>query len=310
MIFVSQDGDGDFNNIKDAILNAMDGDTVLVKKGIYKEKVLIKQRGINLIGENGTVLTYDDSAKKEVDGKVIGTFNSYTLLVLGEEFKCENFIFENSSGKGKNISQAIAVFVNSDKVSFKNCEFHSYQDTLCLGPIPYDCANTTPLGVIKDKESRVFRSYFENCYIKGDVDFIFGGGIAVFNSCQIHSIKRGKTAFGYITACSTHEDLEFGFNFFNCHFTANFNEPNIFLGRPWRPFAKVTLIECAYDNHICEEGFKSYGTDEYTYNFAEYNCKHNSDKNKRAPFVKELTKDEREKYTFENILGIDTNILW
>lgn len=305
MIFVSQNGDGDFTTINEAIENANDNETIIVKAGMYTEKVVIKQNGINLIGEVGTVLTYNDYANKEEQGVKLGTFKSYTLLVLGEGFKCDNFIFENTAGFGENIIQAVAVFVYGDKARFRNCEFHGYQDTLCLGPIPFDCYGDTHEDVIKFEEPVIFRSYFESCYIKGDVDFIFGGGVAVFNKCQIHSLKSGEKAHGYVTASSTHKDLMFGLNFFDCHFTANFTEPAIYLGRPWRPFSKTAFINCIYDNHIKEEGFIEWESrnDDLTYFYGEYNCKHNKDKEKRVSFAKELTEKEVLNYTFENIFN-------
>ena len=41
------------------------------------------------------------------------------------------------------------------------------------------------------------RQYFVDCYIEGNVDFIFGDGKAVFENCEIHSTAH---SVGYITA--------------------------------------------------------------------------------------------------------------
>lgn len=181
---VAQDGSGDFFTVQEAINAVPDfrkntRTTILVRKGTYKEKIIIPESKINisLIGEEGAVLTNDDFAnKKNVFGENMGTSGSSGCYIYAPDFYAKNITFENSSGP---VGQAVACFVSADRAFFKNCRFLGFQDTLYT----------------YGKQSR---QYYEDCYIEGTVDFIFGWSTAVFNRCHIHS-KRD----GYVTAPST-----------------------------------------------------------------------------------------------------------
>ena len=69
---VAKDGSGDFFTIQEAIHAVPDfrkagRTTILVRKGVYKEKVVIPESkiSISLIGEDGAILTNDDFASKK-----------------------------------------------------------------------------------------------------------------------------------------------------------------------------------------------------------------------------------------------------
>ena len=157
---VAQDGSGDFFTVQEAINAVPDfrkdvRTTILIRKGTYKEKLIIPESKINisLIGEDGAILTYDGFAnKKNVFGENMGTSGSSSCYIYAPDFYAENITFENSSGP---VGQAVACFVSADRVYFKNCSFLGFQDTLYT----------------YGKQSR---QYYEDCYIEGTVDFIFG----------------------------------------------------------------------------------------------------------------------------------------
>lgn len=89
--------------------------TILVRKGIYKEKVVIPESKINvsLIGQEGAVLSYDDYAdKKNVFGETKGTSGSSTCYIYAPDFYAENITFENTAGP---VGQAVACFVSADR---------------------------------------------------------------------------------------------------------------------------------------------------------------------------------------------------
>ena len=175
-IVVAQDGSGDFTTIQEAVNSVPDfrkkaRTTILVKKGVYKEKLIIAPCKINLsiIGEDGAVITYDDYASKlNRFGDEKSTSGSASCYIYAPDFIAENITFENSSGP---VGQAVACFVSGDRATFRNCRFLGCQDTLYT------------YGVHS-------RQYYENCYIEGTVDFIFGKSTAVFNRCTIHSKGR------------------------------------------------------------------------------------------------------------------------
>ena len=283
---VAQDGSGDFTKVQDAVdiipHLRKNRTVVFIKKGVYKEKLMLPPTKINVtfIGEEvtETILTYDDYAsKKNQFGEEIGTSGSSSFYIYGDGFEVHNITFENSSGP---VGQAVAVYVNADKIKFENCRFLGFQDTLF------------PNG----KESR---QYYKDCYIEGTVDFIFGGATAVFDSCEIYC----KT-HGYITAASTDKDTEFGFVFLNCTVNSNAPASSFYLGRPWRNYAKTVFINCYLDRHIKPEGWHNWRRPEAekTAYYAEYS---NSGPGfvpaERVNWSHQLTAEEAGKYTLKNI---------
>ena len=283
---VSGDGSGDFRTVQEAINAVPDfrknQTTILIKKGIYKEKLILpaSKTLVAFIGEDveKTILTYDDFAsKKNRFGEELGTTGSSSFFIFGDDFSAENITFENSSGP---VGQAVAVRIDGDRVTFKNCRFLGFQDTLY------------PHG---EKSHQ----YYKDCYIEGTVDFIFGWSTALFENCTIFCKDHG-----YITAPSTPEENEFGFVFVNCHITGNAAEASFYLGRPWRPYGKSVFIHCRMENHIKQEGWHNWNNpeNEKTAWFAEYK---NSGQGtgKRVKWSHQLTEKEAVKYTAENILG-------
>jgi len=159
------------------------------------------------------------------------------------------------------------------------------------------------------------RDYFTNCYVAWRVDFIYGSATALFDRCEIHS-RNG----GHITAASTPKDKPFGFVFMNCKLTgdpqpwvspegipANTNSPpKADLGRPWRPYASVTYLNCEMADHIKPEGWNNWRnpTNELTARYAEYNSTGpGANPEKRFKWAKQLSPEEAKAFTPENILS-------
>lgn len=270
---VAQDGSGDFTTVQEAINAVPDfrkanRTTILIRKGNYKEKVIIPECKINLslIGEDGAVITYDDYASKlNRFGEEKSTSGSASCYIYAPDFIAENITFENSAGP---VGQAVACFVSGDRAIFRKCHFLGNQDTLYTYGYPT-------------------RQYYEDCYIEGTVDFIFGKATAVFNRCDIHS--RGK---GYVTAPATPEDSRYGYVFHDCRLTAAEGVENVSLSRPWRPYAQAVFINCELGKHISPAGWDNWGkaSNEQTVNYAEYNSKGpGANPTARAPYSRQLT---------------------
>ena len=180
---VSSNGKGNFTTIQEAINAVPDfrkkQTRILLSKGIYKEKLVVpaSKTNIALIGEDGAVISYDDySNKLNVFGETKGTSGSSSVYLYAPDFYVENITFQNTSGP---VGQAVACLVVGDRTHFKKCRFLGFQDTL------YTWGADS-------------RQYYEECYIEGTVDFIFGASTAVFHRCHIHSKSNG-----FITAPST-----------------------------------------------------------------------------------------------------------
>lgn len=255
---VAQDGSGDFTTVQAAINAVPDyrkaGPTLIyIKKGIYKEKIVIAEskQNVQLIGEDGAVLTYDDYAQKpNVFGEGKGTSGSGSIYIFGPDFMAENITFENTSGP---VGQAVACHVAGDRAVFRRCRFLGFQDTL------YTFGENT-------------REYYEDCYIEGTVDFIFGKATAVFNRCELRSKRTG----GFLTAPATPQGSNYGYVFYDCKLTADegVEAGSVWLSRPWRPYGKTVFIRCEMGQHIRPEGWNNWGkTDnERTAYYAEYQC--------------------------------------
>lgn len=272
---VATDGSGNFTSVQAAIDAVPDyrkaGPTrILIKKGVYKEKIIIagSKQQVQLTGEDGAVLTYDDYAgKPNIFGENKGTSGSGSIYIFGTDFVAENITFENSSGP---VGQAVACHVAGDRAVFRRCRFLGFQDTL------YTFGENT-------------REYYEDCYIEGTVDFIFGKATAVFNRCEIHS--KGN---GYLTAPATPEGVKYGYVFYDCRLTADPGvEPgSIWLSRPWRPFGKTVFIRCDMGRHIRPEGWNNWDNpkNETTAYYAEYESRgEGAAPDKRAPWSHQLT---------------------
>lgn len=285
-LVVAKDGSGQFSTVQAAIDAVPDyrkaGPTLIyIKKGIYKEKIVIaaSKENVHLVGEDNVVLTYDDFANKpNIFGENKGTSGSSSIYIYGNGFSAENITFENSSGP---VGQAVACHVSADRAVFRRCRFLGFQDTL------YTYGENT-------------REYFEDCYIEGTVDFIFGKATAVFNRCELYS-KSG----GYITAPATPENSKYGYVFYDCRLTASSDvaSGSVWLSRPWRPYGKTVFIRCSMGRHICPEGFSNLGNadNEKTTFYAEYKCygEGSSTKN-RVPWSYQL-KDVGD-YDMRNVL--------
>ena len=271
-LVVAQDGSGDFFSVQEAINAVPDHrknhrTTILVRPGIYHEKLVVPACKINvsLIGQDGAVISGNDYARKPNRfGEEMGTSGSSTCYIYAPDFYAENITFENTAGP---VGQAVACFVSADRAYFKHCRFLGFQDTLYT-------------------YGKGCRQYYEDCYIEGTVDFIFGWSTAVFDRCHIHSKSKG-----YVTAPSTDEGQAYGYVFYDCRLTADEGVEGVYLSRPWRPYAQAVFVRCDLGGHIVPAGWHNWGKKEAetTVNYAEYQSTGaGAAPQKRAAFSRQL----------------------
>lgn len=293
--------------------------TIQVMPGVYYEKVTINHPNVRLLGTSAAdcIVTYDDFANDIMpDGSKRGTFRSYTMFVDADSVTLENLTIRNSSFPRSKAGQAIALYADGDRLCVKSCRMESYQDTLFTGPLPP--APLKPGGFTGPKEfaeRRTQRQYYKDCYICGDIDFIFGSAIAYFDTCEIASVfseelppaKDGNApTYGYATAASTPEGSPYGYVFDKCRFTSTCPRHSVYLGRPWRDYAQTVLIDCCLGEHIRPEGFHDWNKPAARTGclYAEYNSfGPGADNGARADFVRILSKEEARRYTKELVLG-------
>ncbi|MES2277377.1 MAG: pectinesterase family protein [Bacteroidota bacterium] len=288
-LVVAQDGSGNYKTVQEAVNAVPDRSQVVteifVKKGTYKEKVLVaaEKMNITLIGEDAkeTVLTFDNYATRlDSAGKALGTGRTGSLYVYGAGFTAKNITFENSAGP---VGQAVAVYVVGDKAAFFNCRFLGFQDTLY----------TQGYGS---------RQYYKDCYIEGTTDFIFGAATALFDKCSIYCKKGGL----YISAASTLDTTKYGYVFLHCDISGSAGDGVFALGRPWRPYAKVVYLYCNLGKVVMPTGWDNWRNpeNEKTAYYAEYkNIGPGYQPDKRVAWSHQLTDDEAKIYTRKLILN-------
>jgi pectinesterase len=237
---VAADGTGDYRTVQAAIDAAPQHNTasnpwiIFVRAGTYRELVYIQRekRFVVLVGEDPvrTIITYDLNATiVGADGKPIGTFRTPTVTVDADDFTAENLTLQNDAGP---VGQALAVRVDGDRVTFRNCRFLGWQDTILLNR---------------------GRQYIERSFIAGHVDFIFGGATAYFDRCHVHCWRNG-----YITAASTPEGARYGFVFADGTITGESSNVRTYLGRPWRDFANVLFLRTEMSDVVRPEGWHNW----------------------------------------------------
>jgi len=205
----------------------------------------------------------------------------FLIWLSGPALGFDFIVAADGSGNYKTVQEAINS-VPDFRVAFKNCRFIGFQDTLY------------PHG---EKS----RQYYNDCYIEGTVDFIFGWSTAVFDNCVIYCKDHG-----YITAPSTLEGTRDGFVFLNCKITGSAPESSVYLGRPWRPFGKSVFINCEMGKHVKPEGWHNWRDPEKekTAYFAEFNSTgEGAKKDDRVEWSHQLTPEEAVRYSAEIVLG-------
>lgn len=293
---VAADGSGDYTSVQEAISRAPmrtgknDPRWVIhVKPGTYRERIHVqRERGNVLVrGEDAatTIIAFDQHANLPgPDGKPIGTFRTPTVWIDGDGMVWENLTIANTAGRpgprpgGPDVAQALALRVDGDRVVFRRCRFLGWQDTILLNR---------------------GRHYFEDCYVEGSVDFIFGAGTGFFNRCHIHCL-----ADGYITAASTPEGEPYGFVFADGRITGA-DGVKTYLGRPWRNYARTVFLRTEMYAGVCAPGWHNWNKPEAeaTTFYAEYGSTGPGAAGPRVPWAKQLSSAEAARLTPAAVLG-------
>lgn len=318
----SLSGENHFQTLSEAIAHipseSTEPVTILLTAGRYYEKVSVERPFVTIKGEDAasTVIAYDDCATQMMeDGSKRGTFRSYTMFLNSHDITLSDLTVCNEASPRSKAGQALALYADGDRILVKNCRLKSYQDTLFTGPLPpYPLSPGGFTGPKEFAERIVGRQYYRDCYICGDIDFIFGSAVAFFENCEIASVYSEKLpegpdgstpVYGYATAASTPEGCPYGYVFQNCRFTGTCPDNSVYLGRPWRNYAKTVLLNCSLGPHIRKEGFHDWNKKEAhsTIFYAEYKSTGEGAFPDRASFVRQLTDEEAAAYTKEAVLS-------
>lgn len=258
---------GDYSTIQAAV-NALPstGGEIDVSPGTYKEQVTITKPNVRLIGQgssrSATVLTDDLSSSGSSDQA------SSTLIVTAGGFFMENITVQNTyTQEGHTQVPAVAVFLRSDKSVMRNVSIIGRQDTLYIGA--QGCSSSTCTSA---------RTYIYGSTIEGNVDFIFGDGAAVFDTCVIQIDEHGTTS-GETTITAQNKAFTnylSGYVFYNSQINPQVSGmTNDYLGRPWGKYSTNVWINTNMQAPITAAGWIEFtpGTTNNlpTSYYAEYN---------------------------------------
>ena len=236
------------------------GSVIRLEPGEYRQKLVVRKAGLTLLGAGAerTRLIWDDYALKlDEQGREYNTFRTWTLAVCADGVSLRDLSVINDSGHPETKGQEVALSVYGGEFSMKRCVLRSTQDTLFLGPLPDDLIERYE-GFLPDELRRhgLLSQRFEDCRIEGSVDFIFGCGAAVFDNCEIRSVRDVRNV-GFAAAPAHALAQKDGFLFRRCAFTCEEGvaRHSIFLARPWRDYGLARFEDCVYGAHIAPEGF-------------------------------------------------------
>ena len=247
-------------NLQAVFDSARPGQVIRLAEGDYRVKSTIFTPGLTLCGAGAdrTRILWDDYAKKpDEHGVELNTFRTWTLAVCADGVTMRDLSVVNDSLRPEEKGQEVALTVYGDGFTMERCRLTSTQDTLFLGPLPGDLIERydgfLPRHLRRDKRCR---QYFSNCLIEGTVDFIFGCGEAVFEDCEIRSLRDARD-IGYAAAPAHAPGQTEGFRFLNCRFTAEegVSPGSVYLARPWRDYGLCVFENCACGPHISPLGF-------------------------------------------------------
>lgn len=163
-----------------------------------------------------TVIVYNNATA------TVGSMsNSATLTIKAiRGFQMKNLTVANDyvEGSATGNQTAVAMLLQSEQSQFENVRF--------LG-------NIGTLYVKSASENVAARSYFRDCYIEGDQDFILGRGTAVFDHCEIKVVTARQATGLSIGYPSTLVFNRYGFLFDSCKFTSDTGATGVALGRQW-----------------------------------------------------------------------------
>lgn len=210
-------------------------------------------RGDNFIAEDTTFKnTYNYELTEAEKTDIAGTTLSVNRLAKDADVTA--YAYKERSN---------AFYIEADNIECYNCKILSSQDTL---------------GRNGSKNNN-YHTYFNNCVIGGNVDYICGEFAAVFDNCELQwktykddekDAAKNNAKLGYITAAKTSPYV-----FRNCKVTTDGVSTGTvsgYYGRTWGAGSNATFIGTQTNGYVLEDGWGEMSTGDGTSAiFKEYN---------------------------------------
>ncbi|MBC8133677.1 MAG: Ig-like domain-containing protein, partial [Deltaproteobacteria bacterium] len=232
-LVVSLENMGDFCSVQgaiDAIPAANTAPvTVTIKNGTYREIVFIN-------GKNGITLHGEDRKLTKIayaNNEMLNVGTAYRAMVEVErsnDLVIENLTLHNLTPQNGGQAEALRIEAG-DRAILRDLDLLSFQDTLLISG----------------------RAYVTNCFIEGNVDFIWGRGTVLFEKCEIKTVlRKGYNVQARNTA------LQYGYVFVDSKLTSSPGITDHFLARVdglAYPSSHVAYINCEMGSHISPLGW-------------------------------------------------------
>ncbi|KUO07301.1 pectinesterase family protein [Streptomyces sp. DSM 15324] len=237
-LLVAATGAGDYWTVQEAIdaVPRTGADTIVIDNGVYHEVISVPKDRIGLTIDAVSdipemVVIHNTRCHGMIDpatGAKYGTQGSAVATFRAPNLTIRNLTISNTfdSAAHPEISpyetQAVAVAAMGDRQVFDNVSMLSHQDTLLVkGETPTTQA----------------RQYFHGCFIRGDVDFIFGNATAVIDRCNIQMLAWPG---GTVLAPNTDYRKKYGILITDSSINSLASARTMYLGRPWHNAPEVS----------------------------------------------------------------------
>jgi len=184
---VAADGSGDFVTVQGAIDSVPTGSTtprlITVKNGTYTEIVNISgKHNLTIRGQSrtGTIIGYGNNNNLNPS-----TANRMAFKINANDLAVENLTLVNTTPQGGSQAETIMVNTAAKRFIVNNCDVNSLQDTILVN------VNSS-------------QAYLYNSTIRGNFDYIWGGGNVFITNCVIRTVPNIYVTNNYnLTASRT-----------------------------------------------------------------------------------------------------------
>jgi pectin methylesterase-like acyl-CoA thioesterase len=282
-ITIAAAGTGDFATVQGALDFVPAGNTVpttlLLRKGTYNEIVYFANKhNLTIVGEDrqGSIIAYaDNQGLNNTDRTMMpgGYRRGMIRAVDCNDLTITHLTVHNTTPQGGGQAEAIILHgrPNAHAV-ITDVDMYSHQDTLQING----------------------QAYVSNCYIEGDVDFMWGTGPCFFENCRLRAL-RNKSMYTQIRNPPTNH----GYVYKNCTFEGAPGVTDCILSRVSQtrfPASEVVLLDCTLTDAVGPVAWRLDSPGEAPHiHFWEYNSRDPNgkpiDDSKRFAVSRRLTKE-------------------